>query len=308
MRVVALVAALITSACCTSLPGVRGTKRQPPPESTARFEVETESLVWNDTVRNREVPAKIYSPAGARRPLPLVIFSHGIGEDRESYEYLGRALARAGFVAVHVTHAGTDRATLERGYRHLYRATKNKDNWRARALDVTHAIDRMVQRPDIDAQRIAVVGHSAGAWAAFTAAGMVTNQREWLGDARVKAIVPMSMPRMDGIVPRDGYNRISIPVLNITGTCDTSLVYRTFPKHRRAPFEWTTAKQQYLVTIERLNHDHFSALQDRRHSALERLTVGFLRAFLLDDAAARAWFDETGLGEVDGERLTVEKK
>jgi predicted dienelactone hydrolase len=190
----------------------------------------------------------------------------------------------------------------------LYREVKNPENWRQRAFDVSMAIDRMVARPNVDATRIAVVGHSAGAWTAYAMAGLKNVKRESLADPRVKVIVPMSMPRMVGVVPPDGYDDVTIPVLNITGTCDSSLIYRTFPKHRRIPFDRTPGPHKYLVTIERVNHDTFSALTDRFHPLISKLTIDFLRAYLDGHDASRAFFDEPGLMQAGDARFALEVK
>lgn len=176
---------------------------------------------WRDARRERDVPVTIYAPGPAAEALPVVIFSHGIGEDRDSYEWVGRALAANGFLSVHVTHAGTDRAVLERGYRHLYRAVKQKENWVHRPLDVAFVIDQLDGVDAADVDRIAVAGHSAGAFTAFAAAGLQMREGS-LRDARVTAAVAMSMPRLEGVVAPGGYDAVAVPLLNVTGTCDTS--------------------------------------------------------------------------------------
>ncbi len=269
-------------------------------------EIEEASAVWHDAGRNRDVSVKMYLPIGDH--VPVAVFSHGIGEDRESYAWLGRSLARAGFLAVHVTHAGTDRAVLQRGYRYLYRATKQKENWINRPLDVSFVLDQLRTLPRADLSRVAVIGHSAGAFTAFAVAGIHNARGETLRDERVKVAVAMSMPRLVGVIPADGYDSVAIPVLNLTGTCDTSLLYRTFPRHRRIPFDTTHARDQYLVTFAGVNHDTFSNREDRRHAVIAGVTIGFLRAFLLDDQNARRWFDEPGATRLDNTGLTVERK
>jgi predicted dienelactone hydrolase len=300
-------ASLAASACCSSL------QRMPPkslvfePAPAVDVRITETADVWRDDRRNREVPVRIYAPEGATTPLPVVVFSHGIGENRDSYAWLGTALAQRGYLAVHVTHAGTDRAVLERGYRHLYRAVKQKENWVNRPLDISFVLDRVADLPLADLGRIAVAGHSAGAFTSFAVAGVRTAGGETLRDERVKVIVPMSMPRLDGVIPPDGYAGIEIPVLNLTGTCDTSLIYRTFPRHRRVPFESARAGAHYLVTIEGANHDSF-VTDDPRHVLIVALTDAFLRAWLLDDFDARRWFDEPGRALVLGSRLAVEAR
>ena len=274
------------------------------------LEIATSAVDWRDAERGRDVPVKMYVPAGAG-PHPVVLFSHGIGENRDSYGYLGRALAGAGFLAVHITHAGTDRAVLEKGYRYLYRAVKQKENWANRSLDISFVLDQLATDGRADMNRVAVAGHSAGAFTAFSVAGLrVAGEEHAMRDERVKVIIPMSMPRMEGIVPKGGYDAIDIPVLNITGTCDSSIIYRTLPRHRREPFEDTRATGHYLLTFDRVNHDTFSSTADagHHHALIAEATIAFLRGFLLGDTAARRWFEEAGSTQWKGTELTIERK
>ena len=297
MRLFVALATLFAGACCTSLPRLPAKRLAFPAVPLQREgEIAETNAVWRDEARSRDVPVKIYGERGT-----VVVFSHGIGEDRDAYAYLGRALARAGFRAVHITHAGTDRAMLERGWLHLYRAVKQPQNWVARVRDVSFVLDRL------GVDRAAVAGHSAGAFTAFALAGMGNPRGVSLRDERVKAAVAMSMPRMDDVVPPGGYDTLAIPLLNLTGTCDTSLVWRTFPRHRRIPFDSTRAADQYLVILDRVNHDTF-VLDDPKNAQIAAVTVAFLRAWLGDDAAARAWFDEPGVGTIDALRVSVERK
>lgn len=277
------------------------------PPSPATYEVAESAAEWRDDERDRLVPVRIYAPAGGTKR-PVVVFSHGIGEDRDAYAWFGNALAEAGFMAVHVTHAGTDRSVLERGYLHLYRAVKRPENWVNRPLDVSFVLDRLAADPRADLDRVAVVGHSAGAFTAFALAGLRAGSGESLRDERVKAIVPMSMPRMGGVVPPDGYDDVRVPVLNVTGTCDASLIYRTLPRHRRRPFEATAATGHWLVTIRGVNHDTFSQVSAAEHELLTRLTIAFLNGFLLEETAAAAWFEVPRTTAVSGTELTIERK
>lgn len=295
MRILIACSTLLLGACCASLPRLPAKKISFPALTAERDNVAEVSEVWRDEKRGRDVPVKFYGASG-----PVVVFSHGIGEDRDAYAYLGRALAAHGYRAVHVTHAGTDRAVLERGYRHLYRAVKEKENWVNRPLDVSFVLDRL------GASEAAIVGHSAGAFTAFALAGMrMTDGRP--RDRRIKVAVAMSMPRMEGVVPPGGYDAVEIPVLNVTGTCDTSIIYRTFPRHRRIPFEETHASRQYLVTMKGVNHDTFVE-KDRRNAQIAAVTIAFLDAWMRGDEEARAWFDEPGTGELGGVRFSVERK
>jgi predicted dienelactone hydrolase len=289
---------VFAGACCSRLTDAPAKKIGAlPPLPTRAYVVNEEHHVWHDAKRNRSVPVKLYIPSGVDRRA-VVVFSHGIGEDREAYVYLGRALARSGFTAAHITHAGTDRAVLQQGYRHLYEATRHPVNWINRPLDVSFVLDQL------GASDALVAGHSAGAFTAFAVAGTPLGRGETFRDPRVRAIIPMSMPRLDEVIPPRGYDAVAVPALNITGTCDGSLIYRTLPRHRRLPFDSSRAAKQYLVTIRGVNHNSFSNVEDAHHDVIARLTVLFARAWLNGDQDARAWFDDAGsTGE-----MTVEKK
>lgn len=306
MRPLAALLTLFAGACCSSLPRVPAKRVALPPLRAAHDDVRALREEWRDARRERDVPVAIYRPAAAGARLPVVVFSHGIGENRDSYAWLGRELARHGFLAVHVTHAGTDRAVLERGYRHLYRAVKQKENWVNRVMDVPFVLDQVARRSDADMDRVAVAGHSAGAFTAFAVAGLGLVDGNATRDPRVKAIVAMSMPRMDGVVAPGGYD-VAAPVLNLTGTCDISPIYRTWPRHRRIPFDAARAPRQYLVTLEKATHVSF-VVEDRHRDAVAAIMVAFLRAWLLEDAASRAWFDDPGLADAFGSRVFVERK
>jgi predicted dienelactone hydrolase len=307
MRIAAALFALLAGACCTGLPAMPAKTTALPPIRAAASDVAVTRDVWRDEKRNRDVPVTIYAPQHATARLPVVVFSHGIGESRDSYAWIGRTLAQHGYLTVHVTHAGTDRAVLERGYRHLYRAVKEPQNWINRPLDVSFVLDRLAARSDADVNQTAAVGHSAGAFTAFALAGMRTVNGGNFRDTRVKVAIPMSMPRLDGVVPPGGYDAIEVPLLNLTGTRDSSIIYRTFPRHRRIPFEETHAARQYLVTLQGATHNSF-VLEDKRRDAILHLTVAFLDAYLRDDRAARAWFDEEGRAQLDGVGISVERK
>lgn len=314
----ALVFFLLAGGCCSSLEKLvdpqravapRASSYSPPPGS---FPVNESSVVWRDASRNRDVPVKIYLPAGVVNP-PLVVFSHGIGEDRDSYTYLGRAWASHGYAVIHVTHAGTDKATLRQGYLALYRATKDPQNWIDRPRDVTFVLDQLARHADgaprIDLERVAVAGHSAGAFTALAITGMRAGGGEAsLADPRVKVAIALSMPKMDGVVPPGGYDSLRAPTLHMTGTCDGSLIYRTRPRDRRVPFEATHASRQYLITVRDVNHNTFSNTEDPHHAQIAQLTTAFLDAWLRDDAAARAWLDDGGAVAWAGGELAEERK
>lgn len=61
------------------------------------------------------------------------------------------------------------------------------------------------------------------------------------------------------------------------------------------------------MTLRGANHDSF-VLRDRYSESALEVTIAFLRGFLLNDAAARAWFEEEGNADVSGTTVSVERK
>ena len=67
-------------------------------------------IEWTDPARRRAVPARLYWPRNGtvETPVPLIVFSHGIGGSRRDYSYLGRHWASKGYASLHVQHVGSD--------------------------------------------------------------------------------------------------------------------------------------------------------------------------------------------------------
>src|SRR2546423_8074632 len=74
----------------------------PGPYSVARYDLE-----WFDASRNRRVPARMYAPIGAVS-LPVIIFSHGLGNSRLGYSYLAEYWASHGYLSIHPDNFGAN--------------------------------------------------------------------------------------------------------------------------------------------------------------------------------------------------------
>ncbi|MEY3104809.1 MAG: hypothetical protein RJA72_841, partial [Pseudomonadota bacterium] len=63
-----------------------------------------------DIFRQRPVPVRLHLPqrASAESPVPLIVFSHGLGGSRMGYSYLARHWANAGLASLHPQHVGSD--------------------------------------------------------------------------------------------------------------------------------------------------------------------------------------------------------
>lgn len=297
-------------------------------------EVKTWSGVWRDEARGRDVPVKIYYPATASVPCPIIVFSHGLGGTREGYAYLGEYWAAHGYVSVHLQHAGSDDAVWRDATRKLKAmkdAMADPEVVNARPLDVRFAIDRLTALATdegfaphgrLDLARIGVAGHSFGAFTTMAVAGRDYARggaatAKW-ADPRVKAAVAMSTPAPSrgGREPSTaGYDAVRIPVFHFTGTLDTDpMGGATTPAHRRIPYDHTTGAEAWLVTLDGGDHMVFGgpmqgdgrgarlrASRENRerdpefHALIQKTTTAFWDAELKGDERARAWLDNGGL-------------
>ena len=290
---------------------------------------------WTDTARKRIVPVKIYYPVAAARPLPVIIFSHGLGGSREGYEYLGRYWAAHGYVSVHLQHKGSDTEVWKgkaEPLKAMRRAAADLRNATNRPLDVRFAIDRMEKmnrdetplRGRLDLKAIGAAGHSFGAYTTLAVAGQDFSARPGrrltLADPRVKAAIAMSAP-----VPRQKDRRerafasITIPCLHMTGTRDKSLVGSTSAAERRIPFDAGRAPHQYLIVFAGGDHMIFSGRRFSRrpasrksdarfHELIRRSSLAFWNAYLKKDAKAEAWLAGGGFEALLGRDGTFEKR
>lgn len=262
-------------------------------------------VVWLDAGRGRVVPAHVFMPAGgSASPLPLVVFSHGLGGSRTSYSSLGRHWAAEGFISVHLQHAGSDRAIwTASGLAVLsaLRAAATPENAIARAYDVRFAIDQVLADPRlaarVDASRIAIAGHSFGANTALLVAGAqfrLDGQMQAFGDDRVRAAIILSPPSLPSDQdPVYAYNPIRIPTLHLTGTRDDTPIpgLSTMADQRSEAFDAMVATPRYLGVYQDGRHSMFhdrtrDALSSKIKRSAMTLTTAFLRASLLQDAQA----------------------
>lgn len=265
----------------------------------------TTNVTWHDTARQRDVPAKIYAPAGATN-LPLVVFSHGLGGTREGYAYVAQHWATNGYICVVVQHPGSD-DTAWRGHADKaasMRAAANADNARHRPQDVSFAITQMLTDPRVNTNAIGVAGHSFGAHTTLAVAGMRLGGQSYR-DPRVRAAIPMSAPRPLAAALAD----ITIPCLHLTGTQDDSPLFGTTAKDRRFPFDHITAPGQWLVTFDGATHMTFAGRGEAKHlEAIRLVTTKFWDAHLKLDTAAAKWLTNGDLERALQSVAVIERK
>jgi len=305
-------------------------KAAPYTPETPTHKVATLYTTWHDTARARDVPVKIYYPADAKSPCPVIIFSHGLGGSREGYGYLGETWAGCGYISVHIQHQGSDDAVWRNangdGFAALSRAVTDPQNALNRALDVPFAIDQMLalnKNPKsplyglINADEIGMAGHSFGAWTTLAVTGEKTVAPDNLVDPRIKAAIAMSAPVVGGGAKAVGqFTDIKVPVFHMTGTRDDSPIGDTTAPERRIPYDQSTIPGTCLLILNGADHMTFSghimgisqASDTHFQSIILPASIAFWDAHLRNDQEAAAWLYKGPFAKFLGTQGTFETR
>ena len=226
-----------------------------------------------DARRQRPVPVRLYLPhrASPAQPVPLVVFSHGLGGSRMGYSYLARHWADAGMASLHPQHVGSDGRVWQGNPLELLQrlqAAARESEALARVRDVRFALDQILaseQAPLIDTQKIAVAGHSYGANTAMLVAGARVNAGSAyageLGDRRIQAAILISAPPLLGQGPaQEVLSSVSVPTLHITSLEDTINLpgYRSTVEDRIAIFDAMAKSPGTLAVYNTGGHSIFT--------------------------------------------------
>jgi predicted dienelactone hydrolase len=302
----------IATLLCTALPGL------PLQAQETRATVVDET--WLDAARQREVPVKLRWPdasihVGQR---PVVLFSHGLGGTRDGGAVWGEAWAAAGFVVVHLQHAGSDLAALRTAAasfadKSALRSVGTAAQLVARLRDVGFVLDEVDRRHAANQSRwgavrpaqVGLCGHSFGAITTLGMAGQRYPKFEGINEPRLAAFIALS-PSMPASGPAgDAFERVTRPLLSVTGTQDGDVagtgatperraaVFAALPSGNKAhlvlpdadhmTFAGQTGRDVEIVPREAVTRD----LQGAHHALVATVTTDWWRATLQDDAAAR---------------------
>jgi dienelactone hydrolase len=272
----------------------------------------TRDYEWLDTTRERRVPVRLYLPdaASADQPVPLVVFSHGIGGSRHGYSYLGRYWASQGYASLHLQHVGSDRNVwFGNPFEMLARlqGAAQESEAVARVRDLSFALDQMLRSelaPRLDGQRIVAAGHSYGANTTLLAVGASVQRhggRLDLRDPRIKAAIVLSAPPFYGEdSPQQILGPIRVPSLHVTATEDIIRIpgYYSGAEDRVAVFDATGSPRKTLAVFSGGSHSIFTdrpgtggvQLNPQVKEATRELSLAFLNSvFKGDEDALAAW-------------------
>lgn len=274
---------------------------------------------WIDTSRNgRKISYKTYAPVNRTDgPLPVIIWSHGLGGSRDGAGFISRFIASHGYVVVHIQHPGTDSTLWEGKPGHpwdVIRATHIPRRATLQRLrDVPFVLKQLPSldiAPLMDMNRLGMSGHSFGGMTTQVMAG----QRRGYGarqydlyEPRFKAgIVYSPVPFRDkrGHGPESFYGGIRIPLLIMTGTDDDSPLENFGFKDRMEVFEHSGGPEQHLLILDKGDHMVYNGSRgkleanpkrDVHEEIIKVLSLAYWDAYLKGDTAAKDWLTGNGV-------------
>jgi predicted dienelactone hydrolase len=250
------------------------------------FRWQKRQFAWLDKSRQRMVPGDLYLPqTTSTAPMPIIVISHGVAEDRTTYGYLAEHLASYGFAVASLEHIGGDANRFRQYFSGLAPAPKATELLE-RPRDVSFLLDELQRRAQtdstlrqVDVDRAGLVGHSLGGYTVLALAGAqldfdlikrscnpnrslnlsvllqcraneLTPQAYRLQDPRIKAVFAIS-PLGSTMFGKQGMSQIRVPVFLLGGGED--IITPVVPE-QIYPFTWLQTPNKYLAILDKGTH------------------------------------------------------
>lgn len=274
--------------------------------------VSVKPVVLDAPQRGEDLHVRISAPETGER-LPVVVFSHGNGWSLDGYAPLADFWAAHGFVVIQPTHLDSRTVGL------AHSDPRFPQIWRLRVDDLVRCLDQLpllaaavpALSGRVDADRVAVAGHSWGATTASSLLGARVLDAEGhpgedMADERVKAGVLLAVAGTGGkdLTPfaaehlpfmNPSFDEMIKPALVVAGDRDQTML------SVRGPDWWTDAYSlspapKSLLTLYGAEHSFGGIVgyevkettdeSPERVALLQQVTVAYLRSALGIDGDA----------------------
>ena len=269
--------------------------------------VREELEVWHDERRQRPIPCRHYLPQGIART-PLILFSHGLGGDRDNGERWLRHWASHGYRGLALQHAGSDAAVMAgspMALRRALTAATTPEQSLARLADLGFVLDEVWRRQatdpawaGVDLERVGLAGHSYGA---VTTQAMAGERRAYgppVAEPRLRAFLGLSPSARGEEAPLNArFAGIRRPFFCITGTRDDGIgLHDISAADRTVPYRHMPGGDKFLLVLDGAAHMPLAGNPGSRHvlppravTAIQGASLAFWEATLGGRQAARTW-------------------
>lgn len=272
---------------------------------------------WHDTRRARLIPVKCYLPTTP--PAGVILFSHGLGGNREAgVDWLGHWASR-GFAALALQHPGSDEKLLKAGspmaLRRVLQSAMTREQLLNRVGDVAFAVRQLDHGalPEVPAGLpLGMSGHSFGAVSTLAVIGERLDGHQPALDAETRgrfsaALALSPSARGEHTLLPARFGSIHQPCFSMTGTRDDGIGLSDITAaNRLLPYKHMPGPDKYLLVLAGGSHLDFSGQASagekmifRRSTPPEGLDAAvrgassaFWLAHLAGEASAARWLRE----------------
>ncbi len=280
---------------------------------------------------DKQLPLRISYPAEGGR-YPLIVFSHGGRLSKDDYVDITDHWVSHGYIVIQPTHM--DSASLgfsvkAAGPRGMMEAARTRRLDVKHVLDSLHDLERLVpplaQR--LDRERIVSAGHSMGGATALTVAGLEmvdrrNGSREGFADPRFDALLLISEPGNNPIMPAEPWRAVALPTFVATGSADFSSRTGQRPSSEKRLYSFPPGfslpeTPNHYLFIDGMDHYLGGVLNSLEvdptgEPDLDALRIvngvstAFLNAYLKDDDVAMRFLAGAEIADLTGGRAKLD--
>ena len=251
------------------------------------------TLTMSDVVRSRFFPVDLYLPqTQSQQKLPVVVISHGLGSQRQTFAYLATHLASHGFAVIVPEHPESNSEQIQALLSGLANQVTPAEELLNRPLDISFVLDELESQwgDELNLDQVAMIGQSFGGYTSLALAGAKLNNSQLekacqlsnnslnlslllqclglklpqtqpnLSDRRIAAVIAIN-PLTSSIFGQEQLQQLQIPVMLISSSNDPVTPALT---EQIIPFNWLQSPDKYLLLAK--NATHFSFLDEESGS------------------------------------------
>ncbi|MEO0986705.1 MAG: alpha/beta fold hydrolase [Cyanobacteria bacterium J06639_14] len=253
-----------------------------------------ETITFTNPNRSTPSVADVYVPQQEAESIPVIVISHGVASNLQTFAYLAKHLASHGYGVVVVDHTDTNTGKFDRFLTGLD-GPPDPQSLLHRPADISAVLDTLEQQSveesnlrSLNLESVGVLGHSLGGYTGLAVAGatlqlprlnqvcsetvaeqpllnlsmliqcrfdeLPDNAQLAVQDDRVEAVIAMN-PLTSHIFGPEGMASLTVPTMLMASTDDYFVP--ALPEQIE-PFQWLTMAEKYLVIVE--NGTHFTPL------------------------------------------------